>query len=87
MPKISDFYGLAIYMYYSEHNPPHFHAIYNEYEALIEISNRPKILEGNLPHRAKKMALEWAKIHQSELERNWKNASSYKKLSKISSLD
>ena len=87
MPKISLFYGIVIYMYYSDHNPPHFHAIYGEHEALIEISRSPKILEGTLPSRAKKMVLEWAQIHFKELKRNWENASSNKKLSKISPLE
>jgi len=28
VPKISEFYGVVIRMYYGEHNPPHFHADY-----------------------------------------------------------
>lgn len=39
MPLISEFYGISIYMYYEDHNPPHFHAIYNEHKALIDIQN------------------------------------------------
>ncbi|MBR1656884.1 MAG: DUF4160 domain-containing protein [Synergistaceae bacterium] len=34
MPEISRFYGIRIYMYYDEHNPPHFHAKYDGDEAL-----------------------------------------------------
>jgi hypothetical protein len=30
MPRISEFYGIAIAMYYAEHGLPHFHAIYVE---------------------------------------------------------
>jgi len=30
MPEISRFYGIAITMNYREHNPPHFHATYQE---------------------------------------------------------
>ena len=29
MPRVSEFYGIAIYPYYSDHNPPHFHAVYD----------------------------------------------------------
>lgn len=87
MPKISDFYGVFIYMYYLEHNPPHFHAQYAGDDALIEISNRPKILQGSLPKRAERMVLEWAKLHLSELKRNWQDASENKILSKIPPLD
>jgi hypothetical protein len=35
MPLVSRFFGISIYMYFDDHNPPHFHAIYNEYEALM----------------------------------------------------
>lgn len=37
MPEISKFYGIIIRMFYNDHSPPHFHAIYEEYEAIIEI--------------------------------------------------
>jgi len=29
MPELSRFLGIVIYMYFNEHNPPHFHAEYN----------------------------------------------------------
>jgi hypothetical protein len=87
MPKISEFYGLLIYMYFSDHAPPHFHVLYNEFEALIEIIERPRVITGFLPTRAKKMAIEWAQLHLQELKRNWENASHNKKLSKIAPLD
>jgi len=48
MPEISRFYGIIIRMFYNDHNPPHFHVIYQEDEALIEITTL-EILEGNLP--------------------------------------
>ena len=32
MPRISAFYGIVITMYYRDHDPPHFHAAYGEYE-------------------------------------------------------
>ncbi|SHI69901.1 protein of unknown function [Cruoricaptor ignavus] len=37
MPEISRFYGIVIYMYLQDHNPPHFHARYEEYEIMIGI--------------------------------------------------
>ena len=38
MPTISQFFGIIIHMYIrGEHNPPHFHALYAEFEALIDI--------------------------------------------------
>jgi hypothetical protein len=39
VPRISSFYGIVIAMYYREHGVPHFHALYGEYEASIEIES------------------------------------------------
>ncbi|MGK2886441.1 MAG: DUF4160 domain-containing protein [Rhodococcus sp. (in: high G+C Gram-positive bacteria)] len=39
MRRLSEFYGLAICMYFADHNPPHFHAIYADHEALIRIND------------------------------------------------
>ena len=37
MPEISRFYGIIITMNFNEHNPPHFHAMYQGYEISIDI--------------------------------------------------
>ncbi len=37
MPEICRFYGIVIRMFYKDHNPPHFHIEYQEYEATIDI--------------------------------------------------
>ena len=37
MPTISQFFGIIIQMFWREHAPPHFHAMYGEYEAQIDI--------------------------------------------------
>ena len=50
MPEISSFYGIVIYMYMSEHNPPHFHVKYQDYEAIITIKDG--VITGSLPRRA-----------------------------------
>ncbi len=72
MPVLSRFYGIIIRMYFqqSEHNPPHFHAIYGEDMAAICI-NDGKILEGHLPKKALEMVLEWNEINKSELLEMW----------------
>jgi hypothetical protein len=66
MPEISRFFGIVIYIYFREHNPPHFHAVYGETEALIEIKTLG-ILTGSLPPRALGLVTEWATMHQNEL--------------------
>ena len=70
MPRISSFYGIIIWMYWDDHNPPHFHATYGEYEILIKI-NDFSIYAGYLPSRAFGLLMEWVSIHQQELLENW----------------
>ena len=53
-------------MFGNDHNPPHFHAIYNEYRALIEIETG-EILQGSLPGSQLKYIQVWADIHKDEL--------------------
>jgi len=71
MPTISIFYGILIQMFWSEHRPPHFHALYGEFEVLVNIETMG-IIEGAMPRRALKLVLEWAEQHKAELMENWK---------------
>ncbi len=73
MPELARFYGITIKMYFqqSEHNPPHFHAFYGgTYMGSINIQTL-ELMEGDLPPRALKLVLEWAKLHQAQLLRIW----------------
>lgn len=70
MPEISRFLGIIIRMFYNEHNPPHFHAIYNECEAEIDIQTL-EIIAGELPKRVRNLVIEWAIDHKDELFENW----------------
>lgn len=69
MPRISEFYGIVIEMYWSDHNPPHFHAKYAEHRAEIDIRTLGT-LEGWLPTKARSFVTEWASLHQDECLRN-----------------
>ena len=35
MPQISYFLGVIIRMFYRDHNPPHFHAFYADFEGFF----------------------------------------------------
>ena len=70
------------HLYFEDHSPPHFHARYGEYEALIQISPIA-LLRGDLPPRALSLVIEWAKIYQKELMEDWNHAANHKKLHKI----
>ncbi|KKB12996.1 hypothetical protein VE25_04335 [Devosia geojensis] len=86
MPTISWFYGIAIRMYVRDHPPPHFHAIYGEYEANVSIETG-EVIEGSLPKRASRLVQEWALAHQSELRNNWTRARANEQLERIAGLD
>ena len=85
MPKISEFFGISIYIYYREHLPAHFHATYGDDEALIAVENL-SVLSGHLAPRALGLVMEWASHHQSELRHVWMQATSHKPLDKIEPL-
>ena len=85
MPELSRFLGIIIAMYFQDHNPPHFHVIYNEYDAEIEISTL-KILEGKLPARVLGLAVEWAELHKDELLVDWNSIQETGKYNKIQPL-
>ncbi|MBN8508753.1 MAG: DUF4160 domain-containing protein [Burkholderiales bacterium] len=70
MPTISEFYGVLIRMYWNDHAPPHFHAIYAEFEAHYAIETL-ELLRGELPRRAHALVLEWAAQHREELREDW----------------
>ena len=70
MPRLSQFYGIAIYMYYRDHSPPHFHAIYGEYEAVFQIATGT-VLAGRLPRRARILVEDWLAAHRAELQQDW----------------
>ena len=70
MPTISVFYGILIQMFWGDHNPPHFHALYGEYEVIINIRTL-EIIMGSMPRRALALVLEWASLHREELMEDW----------------
>ena len=86
MPTISRFYGILIRMYYGDHQPPHFHAVYGEHEVVIGIQDLA-ILRGELPPRALALATDWARIHQAELQAEWARARERQPLLPISPLE
>jgi len=70
VPEVTRFYGIIIKVFFGDHPPPHFHAIYGEYNALISIESL-EIIEGDLPNRAQKMVIDWAQMYQEDLLAMW----------------
>ncbi|CAN5156866.1 DUF4160 domain-containing protein [soil metagenome] len=85
MPVISRFLGIAIAIYYRDHAPPHFHALYGDFE--ITVSIRDGIVNGEFPRRAQGLVLEWLEQHRAELVADWDRAQAGEALVPIAPLD
>ncbi len=72
MPTISMFFGIIIRMYLGkkEHNPPHFHAYYQEFKGTFDIE-KCSLIDGNIPVKQKKLIEAWAELHKEELLADW----------------
>lgn len=79
MPEITRFYGIVIKIFFTkEHNPPHFHAVYGEYNGVFEIATL-EMIEGDLPLKAQNLVKEWANLYIDDIFRMW-NTKKLKKL-------
>lgn len=78
MPEIARFYGIVIKLFFGDHPPPHFHAVYGEYVGLFNIDTF-EMIEGDLPKRARKLVIEWATINEDEMKKMW-NTQEFHKL-------
>lgn len=85
VPRISEFYGIVITMYWRDHPPPHFHAAYSGHVASIEIETL-RVIDGWLPPRALRLVGEWAVLHRDALDDNWNRARAHDALAAIDPL-
>ena len=85
MPEISRFLGIIIAMFYKDHPPPHFHAMYGDYEITVEIESG--VINGRFPKRALRHVLEWHELYKDELQENWQSVEEKKPLKKIAPLE
>lgn len=75
MPELSRFEGIVIKLLYndnSQHNKPHVHVYYGEYEASVGVDG--ELLAGNMPVRQLKMVVGWLALHEEEVYKAWNNA-------------
>jgi hypothetical protein len=85
MPVISRFFGVAIYIYWRDHAPPHFHARYQDDEVTIEIETGA--ITGRMSRRALGLIEEWRTIHKEELLEDWRRAINKESLNPIEPLE
>ena len=86
MPTIAWFYGIAIRMYFRDHPPPHFHAIYGEHEAIVSIETGT-VVNGSLPKTAADLVARWTSRHRAQLIHNWHAARAGEPIERIPGLD
>ncbi len=81
MPRLSEFYGIVISLYWAEHPPPHFHARYGEHRVAVDIATL-EVLRG----RSMRLVREWGELHREELMVTWAHALAHEPLGTIEPL-
>jgi hypothetical protein len=85
MPTLSMFYGILIKMFNNgEHNPPHFHAEFQNFKAKFTLDG--ELMVGEMPRGKVKLIQAWAELHKDELFANWELAINEEPLYKIEPL-
>jgi hypothetical protein len=86
VPEISRVFGIVIRMFYNDHDPPHFHTVYGEHEALVKIETL-SVHRGALPRRALALVVERVILHRNELRQDWDLARTGKQPRSIAPLE
>jgi hypothetical protein len=86
LPTIAYFFGIAVAIYYRDHNPPHIHVVYQGYEALIAIEDA-RVLRGRLPPTVMLIIRKWVVLRRNELIENWGRARRHETLERIAGPD
>ncbi len=76
MPRISEFYGIFVYMYFrdvQQHHAPHVHVRYGEYKASFSIETGER-LAGRLGNKQTRRVQDWIAARRAALEGNWQRA-------------
>ena len=84
MPEICRFFGIIISLYWRDHNPPHIHFTYGNYECSISILDR--IVNGQAPAKVITKVNEWLDLHEAEILNLWEKAQKGELLHKIEPL-
>ena len=81
MPEICRFFGIIIFLYWKDHNPPHIHFTYGDYECSISVLDR--IVDGRAPAKVIAKVNEWINLHEAEILSLWEKAQKGEKIDKI----
>ena len=84
MPEICRFYGIIICLYWKDHNPPHVHFTYGDYECTISVLDR--VVDGQAPAKVIAKVNQWIDLHEQEILSLWENAQEGKQIGRIEPL-
>ncbi|HVG44023.1 MAG TPA: DUF4160 domain-containing protein [Longimicrobium sp.] len=65
MPVVSRFYGIVVFLNYNDHNPPHFHARYQDQEVIVE--RQTGLVTGTMSKRALQLLFDWAEPNSTRM--------------------
>jgi Domain of unknown function (DUF4160) len=82
MPTVAVVEGVKIQFYPSEHPPPHFHVVFAEHRAQIDISTL-RVIKGRLPRAKLRVVVSWARARQEVLQERWEAVLAKRKPEKI----
>lgn len=86
MPEISRFFGIRIALFLNDHNPPHFHVLYEGHRAVFDMQSL-QMTAGSLSARVRGFVVEWAALHQAELLDAWETVRSGNTPNRIAPLE
>lgn len=68
--RVSERNGISFNIYTHDHNPPHVHIKYAEYEIKVSLVDF-SVIKGNLPRNKQKEAIAWVKKNQEKMLNEW----------------
>jgi hypothetical protein len=70
LPTIAYFLGIAVRMYFNDHDPPHFHCRYQGFRARVLIASG-EVIDGRLPPTVARVVRDWSVLRHDALMQNW----------------
>jgi hypothetical protein len=86
LPTIAYFLGIAVRMFFNDHDPPHFHVRYQQFRARVRIEDG-QIIDGRLPLRVTRLIVRWSALRREALMRNWIAARADERLERIEGIE
>lgn len=84
MPEICRFYGIVIYLYWKDHNPPHIHFTYGNYVCSISVIDR--VVDGQAPAKVIAKVNEWIDVNENAILSLWEKAQRGEQIEKLEPL-